>query len=398
MVLRKAWLIVGAMTFAGAVAGCREAAAPEPWEAAPVVVSAVDAASVTVRVEDAVTVTGPAGTEVGDKGNWSKLMPAELRTKLEASGFKVAAPGAAADIVASIQATDVDWTGRFWEARGAVSVVLTNPADQSTIGRLTAHFAGQDYTEVAAGSTTRLTDAALRSPELSSFVKAKRAKEEAAKAPPPPPTPPPPPPPPPPGLEPGVVRPVLAALGLKYRRCYESGVAKSPTLAGKAVLKVNIAPNGAIESVSADASSSLSDDAVVTCLMDVTKTASFPQAPGKTAHLHVLEFAPGAAPVVAKGGGLEPVAVHQGLHGVYDKILTCYETGLKKDPKLAGNFKLQFAVNPKGAVPRVEAAKDSTLKDPALKKCILGAVKSATFAQTKKQSNVTYLLELTPPG
>src|SRR4051794_6725058 len=105
MVSRKAWLVVGAMSLACGAMGCpREAAAPEPWASAPVVVSSADAASLTLRIDDVLVVTGKTGTEVSSKGSWNKTLPAAIRAKLEGAGFKVAEAGAPADVVASIQA------------------------------------------------------------------------------------------------------------------------------------------------------------------------------------------------------------------------------------------------------------------------------------------------------
>jgi hypothetical protein len=398
MVSPKAWLVVAAMSVACGAVGCKEAAAPEPWASAPVVVSAEAAASVTLRVDEKVVITG--SEEPGSRGDWDRKLPALLGPKLQAAGFKIAPAGAPADLVVAIQATDVDWTGRFWEARGAFNLLVSNAADSSVVGKITAHFAGEDYNDVPETGTHQLVDGILRSAEVAAFVKAKHDREEAAKAPPPvAPVAPVAPPPPPPGLDAEAVRPVLARLHHRYHLCHERALATTPTLAGSVTLKINIAPNGSIESIAAEASTL--NEAVNTCLIDVTKGATFPQAPGKTAYAHAIELKiAGEPPTVAKGGGHEPAVVHQGIHAAYEKIWACYETGLKKDPKMAGHMRLGFSISTKGAVPSVQIAKDkdSTLRDADLKKCVTEAIKSTPFAPAKKQSQVTYVLELQPPG
>jgi hypothetical protein len=383
-----------------ACAGCpQEAAAPQPWAALPVVVSSADATSVSLRLEG-MTFDGREADEVAERGSWKAALPAAVRAKLEAAGFKIAPHGGAADLVASIHATDVEWTGRWWETRGNVILTLSNPADQTSIAHPTAHFAGVDFSAVPEAMGASLADALLRSAELAQFVQAKRAREQAALAPPPPPPPPPlpppPPPPPKPGLEPSAVKPVLAPLRARYRACYDAGLIRDANLGGKVVLKLDIAPSGALTAVEADTSSTLSDAGVTGCIVEATKPLTFPAAERKTDFTYPIELTPGAPPEVSKDG-LEAIEIHKVIRGVSDKTRACFEAGLKKDPALAGTLKLKFSIGGKGTLLKMEAAPDSTLKAADVQKCVLDAVRGLSFPKPKKRTDVVYPLELRAP-
>jgi hypothetical protein len=370
----------------------------------PVVVAGAEASSFTVRLDENIALSGKEVSEVADRAALKKKLPEAIRGRLEAAGFKVVGAGDSADLVLSVQARDVEWTGRFWDARGNVAAALTPPAppDQADAGapapepaivaRASAKFEGLDFPVIADAVATSIADQLARSNELSQWLKAKRAKEEAAKAPPPP-VEAPPPPPPAKGLEESEIKPVLVGLRAAYRGCYDAVLVNNPGLTGTLSLKVAIQPSGAVDAVATDGSQALTDAGLGGCIADVTKTARFPKAEGPSSITYPLEFAADPAPEVNKGG-LDAAEIQKEIRGAHDKMRSCFEAGLKKDAAFAGSMKLKFAIDLKGHVPKVEAAKGSSLKDPDVEKCIFEVVKGITFPKPKRWTEVTYPIEL----
>ena len=65
-----------------------------------------------------------------------------------------------------------------------------------------------------------------------------------------------------------------------------------------------------------------------------------------------------------------------------DRIRLCYERQLNFDPKLSGKVAIHFVIGTKGEVVRSSITED-TMKNEAVRKCILAEVKSWTFPQPK---------------
>jgi hypothetical protein len=407
--LRSVALVALSLAVALGASGCaHEAQAPEPWASLPVVVAGANAASFTLKIDDHLTLAGPEVDEVAERGNWKKRIPEALQEKLEAAGFKVVAPTEKADLVVKIQSTDVEWTGRFWETRGNVGVVLTTPpvdapdsaapatppaapvAEHPGVARASAHFVDVDFPHVAEAVAISIADQLARSAELLQWIEAHKAPEPV-KAP----VVDVPPPPPPKGLEASQVKPVLVSLRAAYRGCYDAVLVNNPGLSGTVALKLLIAPSGSVNGVAADASSSLNDAGLTGCLIDVTKAATFPKADGPTSIVYPIELVSGGAPEVNKGG-LDAAEIHKGIRGAHEKMRACHEAGLKKDPAFAGTVKLKFNVDLKGNVPKIEALKDSSVTDPDIRKCVVEAVKGVTFPKPKKWTEVVYPIEFRP--
>jgi len=70
----------------------------------------------------------------------------------------------------------------------------------------------------------------------------------------------------------------IAGLRPGFRSCYNKGLSNDPSMAGKIVLAIKIAPNGEVESVNKVGGSGLSSD-VESCIMKKARNASF-DAPG----------------------------------------------------------------------------------------------------------------------
>jgi hypothetical protein len=403
------WVLV-ALAFgalgAPVATGCvRAPQEPDPWTSLPVVVAGADAASFTLRIDEKLTLGGKEVDEVADKARWKTKMPEALRERIEQAGFKVVGATDPADLVMSIQTNDVEWTGRFWDAKGNVGVVLAAPIpdtamvvdggapppDQAPVARASAKFKGIDFPVIADAVASSIADQLARSAELAQWIKAKRDKEEAAKAPPPLPTPP-PAPPPVKGLEESEIKPVLIAMRPAFRGCYDAVLVNNPGLTGTLALKIAIQPSGSVESVGTDAASSLNDTGLSTCVAEVTKAATFPKAEGPSTYTYPIEFTADTAPEVNKGG-LEAVEVQKGIRSAHDKMRNCFEAGVKKEPGFSGIVKIKFSIDQKGKPINASIAKDSPLKDGDVPKCVLEVVKGTTFSKPKKWTEVVYPIE-----
>lgn len=78
----------------------------------------------------------------------------------------------------------------------------------------------------------------------------------------------------------------------RFRLCYEKGLAKTPTLAGKVTIVFSIDHNGNVASV-ADNGSDLADKDVVACVQRPFSTMSFPQPEGSQVDVtYSLNFSP----------------------------------------------------------------------------------------------------------
>jgi hypothetical protein len=84
------------------------------------------------------------------------------------------------------------------------------------------------------------------------------------------------------------------------------------------------------------------------------------------------------------------VAPDQVIAGLRPKFNTCYQTGLKKDPKLEGSVTLSAKIEKDGKVSAVTPKNTSGL-NPAVIKCLTDHVKAASFAAAGGVSYTTSL-------
>ena len=96
-----------------------------------------------------------------------------------------------------------------------------------------------------------------------------------------------------------VVHRILRMTFGRFRRCYEIGLVKNPTLTGQVVMRFSIDKQGSIYSV-VDGGSSLPDRAVVQCILGAIKVLAFP-APesGIVTVVYPITLGPAASSVVA---------------------------------------------------------------------------------------------------
>src|SRR5205823_1576329 len=69
---------------------------------------------------------------------------------------------------------------------------------------------------------------------------------------------------------------VMRANAKTPRRCYEDGLAKNPSLAGRVVVRFVIQTNGTVSKAEIDPSSTLANAAVTTCILAGVKAIRFP--------------------------------------------------------------------------------------------------------------------------
>ncbi|MEO7331086.1 MAG: AgmX/PglI C-terminal domain-containing protein, partial [Minicystis sp.] len=102
-------------------------------------------------------------------------------------------------------------------------------------------------------------------------------------------------------LPPEVVQRVVRQSAGRARRCYENGLRRDPTLAGRVVVRFLILANGEVGSA-ADAGSSLGDPGVIACVVRTVQGLTFPAPEGGAITVtYPITFAPegGTAPTPA---------------------------------------------------------------------------------------------------
>ncbi len=115
--------------------------------------------------------------------------------------------------------------------------------------------------------------------------------------------------------------PVRAAFG-RFRRCYDEGLRKTPTLQGRVAIKFVIDATGAVSSVT-DGGSELTDPTVLACVAQVFKTLKFPAPGGIVTVAYPIHFAPG--PV--GGADVKPDRLFQAYTGQFKAVMQAIARG-----------------------------------------------------------------------
>ncbi len=106
--------------------------------------------------------------------------------------------------------------------------------------------------------------------------------------------------------------------------------------------------------------------------------------------------------ILPNGSGLPKDVIRRYVRGAYPAMRSCYESGLRRDPGLAGTVSVFFVIDSSGGV---ETAYDSgsTMSDGGVKSCVIGVFKGISFpAPTAADGgpagkvSVTYPIELSP--
>jgi hypothetical protein len=80
--------------------------------------------------------------------------------------------------------------------------------------------------------------------------------------------------------------------------------------------------------------------------------------------------------------GLTREEVAKVIHSHMNDIRYCYETGILKDPSLAGKALIDFKINPEGVVPNAKMA-EMTLSDRAVGQCLITKLQSWKFPKPR---------------
>jgi hypothetical protein len=80
--------------------------------------------------------------------------------------------------------------------------------------------------------------------------------------------------------------------------------------------------------------------------------------------------------------GLTREEVARVIHSHMNEIRYCYESGILRDPTLAGKLLVDFRINPLGEVPAA-AISESSLADEGVRRCLLGKLRGWRFPQPR---------------
>jgi hypothetical protein len=95
-------------------------------------------------------------------------------------------------------------------------------------------------------------------------------------------------------------------------------------------------------------------------------------------------------------GRLPPEIVKRMVRQSYGRFRVCYEAGLRRNGKLAGEIVVRFTIRTDGSVGKV-AEESTTLNDAVARRCVLDAVKPLVFpAPETGMVDVMFPLELAP--
>jgi hypothetical protein len=78
-------------------------------------------------------------------------------------------------------------------------------------------------------------------------------------------------------------------------------------------------------------------------------------------------------------GKLAPEPIVRIIRANFPKFRACYAEGLERDDSMKGTVTAKLTITAAGKLENVALASDSTLKDEAVRKCVLGVYQSLTF-------------------
>lgn len=94
-------------------------------------------------------------------------------------------------------------------------------------------------------------------------------------------------------------------------------------------------------------------------------------------------------------GRLAPEVIQKRVRANFGSMRTCYENGLRSDPKLKGRVVVRFVIGTDGSVTSVTSSGD--IPDEAVKSCVAEAVRKITFPTPEGGTvTVSYPFVFTP--
>lgn len=103
------------------------------------------------------------------------------------------------------------------------------------------------------------------------------------------------------------------------------------------------------------------------------------------------------APVVTTGGRLPPDTIRRVVQLGNGRVLACYETGLRRNPGLAGRVQVRFVIGRDGSVVVAQDSAGSDLPDPQVRACVVKTFLSLSFPEPQSGTvQVTYPYQFSP--
>lgn len=173
-----------------------------------------------------------------------------------------------------------------------------------------------------------------------------------------------------------------------FRLCFESGLRRDASLAGKTRVRIVIDRNGHVSSSRMNGTE-LHDSEVAGCLATHARALRFTPPPRRSAEVELtIDLSPGDAPLPDGAaarlapdpgpGKLDAHAVETVLAGKLPNISKCYAEGRSRDPALWGRVAVRFDADASGAVKSV-AEHDTRFPDQSVVACILSVLRGTAL-------------------
>jgi hypothetical protein len=177
----------------------------------------------------------------------------------------------------------------------------------------------------------------------------------------------------------------LDRAALTARSCQSSGTGESWTL------DLTWGPDGCVRFVQVRGNGP--SPAVGRCVVDIYRKAALAAFAGSPARAVVAE--PGATLDLFRTGTLEPAVIQKVVRAEYDRIRSCYETGLGRNRNLRGLSRRGSLSGETGVVSHVGNA-GSDLPDAGVVNCVLQIFTSLRFPEPGGRVTVLYPVMLEP--
>ncbi len=202
-------------------------------------------------------------------------------------------------------------------------------------------------------------------------------------------------------LEPGVVIDVARSQGAEdaadrdriarssaywpFRRCYEEGLRRDPSLAGRASLDLAVGAGGEVERANV-VSATLRDESVLLCIAREAKHLALAPAASPSRAALDVSLSPGARPrsgplTIAHAGELR-----EALRASWPGVERCYASGLAMHPGTGGRIELRFRANRSGEVVDVTEQGDARFADLDVARCVVGVFRVARLPASRMRS------------
>jgi hypothetical protein len=161
-----------------------------------------------------------------------------------------------------------------------------------------------------------------------------------------------------------------------FRRCYEEGLRRDATLAGRASFDLEVAANGAVERASAT-SATLRDESVVLCIGREALRLSLAQAEAPTTAKLDVVLSTGDEPLGAPLPVAHAEELRDALRASWPAVEQCYASELPKHPEAGGRLELRFRAKKTGEIVEVAEEGDTRFADVDVTRCVLGVYRVA---------------------